>query len=173
MSAAKPTTIISHWNHMIPGTSESSQNFYSAIERSIAEHNLEHTKCERVNLSEGGLLSSKREYLQLRRKEHVFHICAAPFGNGFFISWWLGEMQSGLFDSLVRIPFLGPVLGLFRNVAKPMTYYRVDTALMFQSVTHGAVLSALDDMTNAKGIRTLSESERKPIMRDFFAHLGA
>jgi hypothetical protein len=170
MANIVPTEILSHWNHLVEGMSLSSQEFYSSVERLLGAHTLEKTKAERVNLSEGGLFSSKREYLQIRRGEHVFHVCAAPFGNGFFISWWLGHIESGLWALLARIP----VVGFFvRNVLKPLTYYKLDTALMFQSVTHGAVLAALDQATTLKGARALSELDRKPIMRDFFQRIGA
>lgn len=57
---------------------------------------------------------------------------------------------------------------LVERMFKPLTYYRVDTALMFQSLIHGAVLEVIDDMTKGNGLRALSESERKPHMRDFF-----
>jgi hypothetical protein len=43
---------------------------------------------------------------------------------------------------------------------------------MFQSIAHTAVLRVLDGLTNAKGLRALSESERKPLMRDFFSRIG-
>jgi len=171
-SARKPSTIISHWYHMIDDPDQSSQEFYGAIEEEIRGQALDDTKWERVNMSEGGLLAAKREYMQIRRKEHVFHVCAAPFGTGFFVSCWLGEIESGLFAELVRIPYLGPFLGFLRLMAKPYTYYRVDTALMFQSVTHGAVLEVIDRLTTAKGIRALSAEDRKPVMRDFFGKVS-
>ena len=169
MGYAQPTTVLSHWNQMIPGLVLSSKEFYVTIEGLINGRNLDHTKWERVDLSEGGLFSSKREYLQVRRREHVFHICAAPYGNGFFISSWLGQIDSSFWAWLSSLPFIGPIVMRF---IKPLTYYKIDTALMFQSATHGAVLEALDGLTNAKGIRPLTESERKPVMRDFFAQIG-
>jgi hypothetical protein len=169
MAHVAPTTILSHWNQMVPGLQQSSQDFYVAIEDLIAPHNLKNVKVERVNLHEGGVFSAKREYLQIRRSEHVFHVCAAPFGSGFFISWWLGQVEGGLWAWLSGLPFIG---GLLQRFAKPLTYYKLDTALMFQSVTHGAVLQALDGVTEARGLRALSETERKPVMRDFFARFG-
>ncbi|MBE0556260.1 MAG: hypothetical protein IH628_03425 [Proteobacteria bacterium] len=66
-----------------------------------------------------------------------------------------------------------PVIGfLVRNLLAPLTYYKIDTALMFQSVTHGSILTVLDQVTKATGLRALTESERKPVMRDFFSRLG-
>ena len=114
MSVATPTEILSRWTHRVPGMEQSSAEFYGGIESAIGLENLADVKCERVNLSEGGILSAKREYLQVRRKEHVFFICASPYGRGFFISWWLGEVRSGLFAALVDLPFVG---WLFRFLA--------------------------------------------------------
>ncbi len=167
--ATTPTTVLSHWNQMIPGLQQSSKDFYGMVEGLLKGRNLDATKWERVEFSEGGLFSAKREYLEVRRKQHVFHICAAPFGNGFFISSWLGHIDSGFWAWVASLPFIG---WLFERFVKPLTYYKIDTALMFQSVTHGAVLEALDGMTQAKGIRALTELERKPIMRDFFSQIG-
>ncbi len=95
MGHVAPTTVISHWNHRFDGMQQSSHDFYAEVERRLGTQNVGDMKAERVNLSEGGVFSAKREYLQVRRKEHVFHVCAAPFGNGFFISWWLGHVESG------------------------------------------------------------------------------
>jgi hypothetical protein len=169
MAHAVPTTILSHWNQMIPRLEQSAQEFYMLVEDALVPHNLKNVKTERVNLAEGGMLSAKREYLQIRRSEHVFHVCAAPFGNGFFISWWLGHIESGFWAWLASLPFIGSIVARF---IKPLTYYKIDTALMFQSVTHGALMEALDGITAAKGLRALTEAERKPVMRDFFAQIG-
>jgi hypothetical protein len=171
MATAPATTIISHWDHMVPCMQQSSAEFYSAVDQCLKEHHLSDANTERVNIREGGLLSAKREYLQVRRKDHVFHICAAPFGNGFFVSWWLGEVQTGLMAMLAGLPFVGRVFAILTILTKPLTYYRVDTALMFQSITHGAVLSALESVIEAKGARALTEIDKKPIMRDFFGTL--
>lgn len=169
MSHVAPTTIISHWNHRIDGLSHSSAAFYADVERVLAATQIDHLKTERVNLSEGGIFSSKREYLQVRRGEHVFHVCAAPFGNGFFISWWLGHVESGLSAWLSGLPLIGFIVQRF---LKRLTYYQIDTALMFQSVTHAALTDVLGTLTEARGLKALSDTERTPVMRDFFAQLG-
>ena len=170
MAKVAPTSIISHWNHMAQGLALSSNEFYSEIERLLKDHSVKDMKSDRVNLSEGGLLSAKREYLQVRRGDHVFHVCAAPFGSGFFVSWWLGAVESGILAWLSSKPVIG---FLVQNLVKPLTYYKIDTALMFQSITHSAVAQALDSLLSAKGLRALSETERKPIMRDFFASMSS
>lgn len=170
MSRAKPTDVLSHWNNRIEGMQQSSREFYEEVTRVLSTQNLNDIKMELVNMSEGGIFSSKREYLQLRRGEHVFHVCAAPYGTGFFISWWLGLIESGFWAWVSTLPLVG---FLAQRFLKPITYYKLDTAMMFQGVVQSAVLEVLDALTKQKGIRALTESERKPVMRDFFARMGS
>jgi len=66
---------------------------------------------------------------------------------------------------LRTIPSLGVVADA---LVRPWTYYRLDTAAMFQTATHSAVLEVIDSITADKGIKGLPESERKPVMREFF-----
>lgn len=168
MGHVAPTTIISHWSQRIEGMQQSSSAFYAEVERIIGSEEVDGIRMERVNLSEGGIFSSKREYLQVRRGEHVYHICAAPFGSGFFLSSWLGAVESGIWATIAGWPVIG---ALAQHFLKPLTYYRIDTGLMFQSVTHSAVLKVLDGLAGAKGLRALTEDERKPVMRDFFSQV--
>lgn len=169
MSAVQPNTIISHWSHRADAIQASSDQFYTTVQGLIDKERVEKIDIERVNFSQGGIFSAKREYLQIRRGDDVFHVCAAPFGTGFFVSCWLGNVERGFWVWVAKLPFIGMFVHWF---IKPLTYYKVDTALMFQSVTQGAVTAALDDMLKQKGMRALSDTERKPIMRDFFAQLG-
>lgn len=160
-----PTSLVSHWSHRVEGMQQSSSDFYTEVERVLQAEGIDGIKTERVNIAEGGLFSAKREYLQIRRGEHVYHVCAAPFGTGFFLSSWLGEVESGFWNWIAS----WPIVGIFiRGFLKPLTYYKIDTGLMFQSVAHAAVLRVLDGLTSQKGLRALSEDERKPLMKDFF-----
>ena len=163
--AKKDTLVFSHWYHLIENFQQSSQEFYSSLEQAIKKRNLPDVRISRIDFKEGNVFSAQREYLRVKRKELVFDICAAPFGNGFFISWWLGEKMGALLSLLLVIPFLG---SLVAKTSRPATYYRLDTTLMFQESVHLAVLEILDDVITAKGIRTLTEAERKPIMSDLF-----
>jgi len=163
--ASKPKAIISHWSTMIEGLAASPQEFFQAVEEAINRKEMEKVKFSRYTWSESGVLSAKREYLRVKRKDHAYDICGAPFGNGFFVSTWLGNFESGIWALLFSIPVIGIIV---EKMFKPLTYYQIDTALMYQALVHSAVLEVIDDMTKAKGLRTLSESERKPEMRDFF-----
>lgn len=163
--AKKVSLILSHWYHSIEGLQESPQQFYSSLEQAINQRQIPNIKLSRVDYREGGVLSAKREYLRVCRKEHIFDICAAPFGNGFFVSWWLGETTSFFWSIVLMIPYLGVAL---MRVFRPLTYYRYDTILMFQESVRSAVLEVVDNITKAKGLRGLSELERKPILTGLF-----
>lgn len=161
----KMPVIFSHWHHLLENLQVSTKEFYASVEEAVKTRQLPDTKLSRVDHHEGGVLTAKREYLRVDRKEHTFDICAAPFGRGFFVSWWLGETMSPLVNMIFKIPLIGPWL---IRVFRPQTYYRMDTALMFQESVHASVLEVLDQRTKAQGVRSLSESERKPIMTDLF-----
>jgi len=226
MPPAAPSVIISHWYHLIENFQASPKDYYTAVEAAIQQRQIPEAGTTSVDWKEGGMFSAKREYLRVTRDKLVFDICGAPFGNGFFFSWWLGELKGanlfqmiavvfGLFivgllavavlsaistaifgsflgllltiagiplvflligilirenpvgieDTILEIPVLGFIYGwLFR----PATYYKTDTALMFQEMVHAAVLEVIDQMMGAKGKRALSELERKPIMKEFY-----
>ena len=161
----KNTVIISHWNTMIQGLQESPMQFFKKTEAAIESKQIDNLKNSRIDWKEGGILSAKREYLRIRRKNYVFDICGAPFGNGFFVSWWLGEIPSGLLGFLLSIPVIGVfVARLFFK----QTYYKMDTAAMFQALVHSAVLDVVDDLIKEKGLKALAPVDRVPKMRDFF-----
>ncbi len=154
-----------HWYHLIEGLKESSQKFYSSTEEAVLKKQIPKAKISRIDYHIGGIFSGKREYLRVKWKEYSFDICAAPFGTGFFISWWLGESPSPFKALVFSIPFIGPFLV---RAFKPTTYYQMDTALMFEEMVHAAVLEVLDQILQGSGIRALTELERKPIMQDLF-----
>lgn len=161
---ASPSLVISHWYQMIDGLQIAPQEFYTSVEAAVKDRQVSDVALSRVEYPEGGPFSPKREYLRILRREHTFDVCGAPFGRGFFFSWWLGEIPSGCLMAFGGIPVIGAIVERF---IRPSTYYRIDTALMFQSAVHGAVLEIVDKMTTAKGLRALTELERKPILRGF------
>lgn len=160
-----PSIVISHWYTLIENLKASPMEFYAAVEQAIESRQVPNSDRSRVDWKEGGIFSAHREYLRVNRKDFIFDVCGAPFGTGFFVSWWLGEIPSGLIAFLIRsIPVIGRI---FERFSPSATYYKIDTALMFQQAIHAAVMEVIDGMTKAKGLRALSESERKPILRDF------
>jgi hypothetical protein len=211
--------IISHWHQSFEGLQESPKEIYKSIEAAVAKRELPETSTSSVNYYEGGPLSAQREYLRVSRRDLVFDICAAHFGKGMFVSWWLSEDRStkgigilililfialvllsifinqfgffaGLFleslvlcvlffivswnvrkgtikieDTLLEVPVIGAI---YDRLFHPVTYYKTDTALMFQESVRKAVNEVLDGITTAKGLKALTEDERKPILTNLF-----
>jgi hypothetical protein len=225
---AKQLNVISHWHRLIESFQASPLEFYRSLDKAIEARAVPELQPGRVEMKEGGMASAKREYLRLHRGKHAFDVCAAPFGSGFFVSWWFTEpplkfgflytlafifavlflmnivggiglaigtgiggfgfgvlmcggsallgvpailwlfgnaMRQGAIggeSTILAMPLIGPI---YERVFAPETFYAMDTALMFQDAVHNAVLEVVDCMTAAKGIRALSEAERKPIMK--------
>lgn len=161
------TEVISHWSTLIEDFNASPQQFYAAVNKSLEKRKMPNARIDLITFKESHLLSAKREYLRISCKnDFYFAICGAPFGTGFFISWWLLQPPDGCLATM----FSGfPVLSaIARALVKPWTYYRIDTATMFQSMTHRAVLEVVDEMASSIGIKALPEAERKPVMKEFF-----
>jgi hypothetical protein len=214
--AAPPDTILAHWSTLYPGLQEAPREFYRRVEAAVLQRQIPELKMELIEYREGGAFSGFREYFRIRRRREVFDVCGAPFGNGFFFSWWLAEVKPSMpslakivivlvylvllgaaaekfgfvrgpiivivllsillaigshagtadFDDLILVlPLIGP---LYERFFRPITYYRIDTSQMFQKAVEQAVQEAVDQVTVGRGLRPLTEFERKPVMRDFF-----
>ena len=61
-------------------------------------------------------------------------------------------------DMLAGIPYIGPVLDRF---LRPVTYYSIDSRMMFEETVHQTVLKIVDGLLTAKGAKALSVDERK------------
>jgi hypothetical protein len=215
MAHPSPEDASSNWAHLYEGLQASTINFYAMVEGAVNARQIPDVVIERVEYSEGGALSDKRQYLRVRRRRDVFDICGAPFGNGFFFSWWKAVLKPslpsvaavlivlvylavagwfmnkvGVFigpmvlvilvplalffvsrlgnpdadDFILSLPLIGP---LYLRFFHPITYYRVDTSQMFQQAVQQAVHEVIGQMTTAKGLRALTETELKPVMRAF------
>ena len=83
-----------------------------------------------------------------------------------FLAWHqrvaIGKFLADLDTSLLKLPWIGSV---YRMFFRRITYYRIDTTLMYQEAVHAAVMQAVDAFTCDKGIKPLTELERKPILK--------
>lgn len=124
-------TVHSHSYQHFEDLQLSSNDFYSLLEKLIKEYQYPDVVCTRQSQKEGGLLSSKREFLCITRKRHSFFVCASPFGKSFFISWWHQE------DANTAANIAGKFFGTaVANRMEAKNYYQLDTELMFtQSIT--------------------------------------
>lgn len=152
--------LISRWSTLIEGLQASPKEFYASVEAAVESRGLPETRRSRVTFRERGMFSAGREYLRVQSGGFVFDICGAPYGNGFFVSWWMGEL-AGCAGALFRMPVFGSFFSLFLGGD---TYYKADTEAMFQASVRQAVNEVVDQITKAKGLRALSEDEKKPIL---------
>ncbi|MBK9631948.1 MAG: hypothetical protein IPO62_12940 [Saprospiraceae bacterium] len=153
---------VKNWSTLIPNIQHHPEDFYELVEHILNEREVPGIKTERRTFKEGGVLSSHRLYLQLSRGDYIFHICGAPWGNGFFFSWWMRKMDDPLGDLLKNLPFVGKI---FASRIDYDTYYRLDTDMMFRTSVHQSVLAAIEKLTEGKGIRSLTELERTADLR--------
>jgi len=73
--------IIAHWYTLIENFQTSSQQFYQAAQIAIEKRQMPDAKLCRFFWNEGGLLSAKREYLRVVRRDFHFDICGRPVRN--------------------------------------------------------------------------------------------
>jgi len=83
---------------------------------------------------------------------------------------WLMRSAVGLgLANLDALLLHTPIIaGFYERFLRPLTYYRIDLALMYERAIHQAVLQVLDELTEAQKLPRLPDSDRKPIMRDFY-----
>src|ERR1700704_6557135 len=105
----KQSNVISHWYQLIENFQTSSLGFYESLESAIERRQVPEHHAARVEFKEGGLISAHREYLRMHRGKYAFDICAAPFGTGFFVSWWFTQppLRFGFLYTLVFLAAVG------------------------------------------------------------------
>jgi uncharacterized membrane protein YbaN (DUF454 family) len=86
--------VLSHWYSLVPGFNTSTKEFYEAVEKELKQLEVPGLEIFHVDFAEGGLLSSKREYLRMTRERLVFDVCAAPFGTSYFFSCRFAEIPA-------------------------------------------------------------------------------
>lgn len=209
--------VVSHWHKLLEDQQASALDFYGAVEEELKRREVPGLQLERVDWREGGVTSAKREYLRIGRERLTFDLCAAPYGTGYFYSWWVAKQKSpyaamlgvvglivvlgavglfisklGMFIGLIMflIALLASLAGvehgaragnvhleeavqaipgvgaMYNSLFKPVTYYSLDTAIMFQESVSKAVGTVIANERNAQGLRALSPDEERPQIRD-------
>jgi hypothetical protein len=79
--------VVEHWYSLVPSQNFSSKEFYEHIEAAVKAQEVPALAASRIDLSEGGALSAKREYLRFKRERLTFDVCAAPVGINYFFSY--------------------------------------------------------------------------------------
>jgi hypothetical protein len=106
-----------HWHSLIEGFSTSSLDFYELVKAGIARREIPDLKISQVEWKQGGLGAGKRVYLRVSREGLNFDICAAPFGTGYFFSWWLAKISRAFLDLLFIVLCLAVGFILYRSIS--------------------------------------------------------
>lgn len=159
---------VSHWQESIAGLSGTPGDFYAEVKALVAAQEMPGVVMKAVSWHEGGVFSDKRDYLRIRWGEFTFDLCVAPFGKSLFVSYWLSERPSTVLDFLEQAPFASWFVLPARRLLAPETYYKVDSAGMFQGAVHACILKVLDGMVAAQGLDPLPDSARKPVLRELY-----
>ena len=94
MAANQLENVVSHWHKLIENFQTSPIKFYADVEEALRRRGIPELKSTQVAWEEGGILSPRREYLRIFGEHHVFDVCAAPFGSGFFFSSWVSQQKA-------------------------------------------------------------------------------
>lgn len=151
---AQALNITSHWQHSVENLNTSTVDFYKEVTKVLGVKKAP-VKIATVEWRERGIFSTKRQYLRVSYEQYVFDICAAPFGNDFFWSWWLGTKPS----VVESIPYVGFLL---KFLVKPDTYHSEDTRQMFQDTVHRVVLDVVSGVLSTHKMSPLGAAERLP-----------
>jgi hypothetical protein len=111
MKEGKPDDVLSHWDALLENFQFSPLTFYAQVERALQERKIPDSLNARIDYKESGILSARREYLHIERERLVLDICGAPFGSGFFVSWWLAEPKLNL-NPFIKVAVVIGFLGL-------------------------------------------------------------
>lgn len=160
-----PPETYANWHCFLDGLEYSSEDFYTKVRELIGARKIEKLEFYRITKRERGAFSSKRIYLQLEWRNITYDIGAFYFGGGFCISAWQYETSTGGEAFVRKIPLIG---GWLHRSFYPVTYYTIDTATMYRHCVHTALLEVVDGITSEKGLRSLTEAERKPQLNDIF-----
>lgn len=157
---------VSHWHHYVEDLNQTPLDFYERVSNNIKENKTPDVRIRHHTYSKKAYwFSGSRLYLQVSSKGYFFIIGAAPYGNGFFVSYWQVENRTVNESMLRSIPLLG---NLIANALYNETFFTFDTRVMYQKMIHSCVINAVDAECTAKGLRMMTETERMVQLEPFY-----
>ena len=151
--------IFATWHHPFENQHFEASEVFKAVEEKIKAKDLPDVSVDLVGYLTEGVCFGNRKYLQIRRSDQMILVCASPFGTDYFISWRAGKPLDILDNIIPHIPFIGKMLEA--RIHKK-TYFELDTDTMFKDIVHSCILKAIDDLSDAHGMRRLTDVERLP-----------
>jgi len=155
---SRSITPVKRWHQYFTGMQISAHDFYARVEQEVIRRDFPHAKLYVFEELEKGIFSAKRQYLRVTRGDDVVDIGCALFGKeDSFVSWWYSQKEPSFIS---KIPILNTLMGVN---PKNVSFYQQDTATMFRSAIHSTILFVIDEFSETKGYRPLSELDRQPI----------
>jgi hypothetical protein len=153
----KKADVIEHWYSLVPGFTQSTKEFYTAIEAELKGREVPGLDINYVDFPEGGILSAKREYLRMTRERLVFDICAAPFGTAFFFSCRFAQIPAEVKLSELLFLLIAICAAAFGGLYFFGYMFGVTGVVMFPFILVVLLVAALYIMRNAvaMGLRDL------------------
>jgi hypothetical protein len=133
----------------------SAQEFYKIVEKILDDRAFPDVDTEIKQLNMGGFFSPQRDYLVIRGGDLEFYICAAPFGKNFFISYFLKTKEMGSVEAFFTRLF---------GSSTSKSFYEIDSQAMFQAGAKSAIMKAIQQVTESRGVRKLQDHELIPMI---------
>jgi hypothetical protein len=137
-----------HWQQNFNGTDISAEEFYKSVQTEIEKKSIPDIQFSRADISEKRYYSNSREYLRIVKDEFEYYICAAPYGNTFFVSMWHFERPP------IHLKFLN-AFPRIKEWAKMKTYYQIDLDGSAKSAIEFGFEDAINALSDTKGIRVM------------------
>ena len=157
--------VLNHWNILIHNLGYSSQEFYKKLNTELDSQKISGLKFKTSEKKTSSILSHKRLYATITYDGYVYDVCAAPFGESFFVSYWMQGTLNPMENFVSRIPFLGKRLV---KLFFPVTFYRIDTSNMFHSLMHETIIELVNTISQENELETLTDQQTTPKMKNLF-----
>jgi hypothetical protein len=128
MNKALLADMFSHWHKSYDNFRTSSLDFYTSLDAEVRRRQIPGMAISQIDRKEAGIFSAKRTYLRVTRQELIFDVCAAPFGTGFFFSWWLTVRRG--YPILYALTILLLLLGILKTPLYGSAFSTIGAALM-------------------------------------------
>ncbi len=113
--------VLAHWSKLVENFNTSSEDFYDAVVAALERRKIHDALTRHIQWGVGGVLSPNREYFRVEGSGFALDICAAPFGTGFFFSWWLIKRRPE-WPSLHLIAFAVAAFLIYRGLLHFVPY---------------------------------------------------
>lgn len=148
------------WHHPLLNFNYSTLTFYSNLRKYFDEKKVPTIRGMRVvHMASSHMFSRRRKYFRIVSEDFSIDVCASPYGDDYFFSYWLLERVSLWRLLIKKLPVIGT--GLEKQFW-PMKYHRIDSMQMYLNVVHAGIMEVIDSVTDEKGISRISAEDRKP-----------